>query len=407
MSEQINKVLADRAQSFSTSEQAQARYNIGAMAASASSEFAPASAGFSGVSANNGITGSGTTSSPIGLSSKVKFENSLSSTIIGPNQLDIHNHVGTSYLGGAFMTMNVNYNGGATSYMNVSSLKFTNSANVSEQVDLSSIQRWNGYSSNSGSLVQIQNYGGTAEAVSALLIDGDDPEGYCQVKADGTATGYLVAGPYLGTLNSCINGGAGVGDSATPVYFDTDGHAQACDPIPKYTEGTGISINTANQISWKYTVGRNLWLNQNDAIQTNIPGGQLDPTDYNWQVVGDFAGSFKLLARANTDGTYDVGLRYTASGMSSSFTLVGKQILADSGNTLTITKCNYFNSSVTYSGDRIGAHFNPSNYESMIIEGLAIIGSLYDFRVALWKDGNGTVHVAFTAIEVGKVGATN
>ena len=53
MSEQINKVLADRPQSFNSAEQQQARDNIGAMAASASSEFAPASAGFSGVSANN------------------------------------------------------------------------------------------------------------------------------------------------------------------------------------------------------------------------------------------------------------------------------------------------------------------------------------------------------------------
>ena len=42
MSEQINKVLADRPQNFSTAGQAQARTNIGAMAASASSLFQPA-----------------------------------------------------------------------------------------------------------------------------------------------------------------------------------------------------------------------------------------------------------------------------------------------------------------------------------------------------------------------------
>lgn len=147
MSEQINKVLADRPQSFSSGEQAQARDNIGAMAASASSEFAPASAGFSGVSTNNCITGDGTTSSPIGLSSKVKFENSLSSTIIGPNQLDVHNHVGTSYIGNSFINLSVNYNGGAESYMNASSVRFTDSANNTEVVDSSSIQRWNSYSS--------------------------------------------------------------------------------------------------------------------------------------------------------------------------------------------------------------------------------------------------------------------
>lgn len=150
MSEQINKVLADRPQSFSSAEQAQARDNIGAMAASASSEFAPASAGFSGVSANNYITGDGTSGSPLGLSSRARFENSLSATIIGPNQLDVHNHIGTSYIGNSFLSLNTVLDGGQTSYMNASALRFTDSAENSEQVDASSIQRWNSYSSMSG-----------------------------------------------------------------------------------------------------------------------------------------------------------------------------------------------------------------------------------------------------------------
>lgn len=142
----INKVLCDRSQSFSDVEKAQGRANIGAMAASASSEFAPASAGFSGVSANNYITGDGTTGSPLGLSSRAKFENSLSATVIGPNELSVHNHVGTSYVGNAFMNLSVNYNGGATGFMNPSALRFTDSANHSAQVDISSIDKWNSYS---------------------------------------------------------------------------------------------------------------------------------------------------------------------------------------------------------------------------------------------------------------------
>lgn len=146
MSEQINKVLADRPQSFDSAEQAQARDNIGAMAASASSEFAPASAGFSGVSANNYITGDGTSGSPLGLSSRARFENSLSATVIGPNELNVHNHIGTSYVGNSFITLNTVLGGGQTSYMNASSLVFTDSAESSEQVDASSIQRWNSYS---------------------------------------------------------------------------------------------------------------------------------------------------------------------------------------------------------------------------------------------------------------------
>lgn len=167
MSEQINKVLADRPQSFSSAEQAQARDNIGAMAASASSEFAPASAGFSGVSANNCITGDGTTSSPIGLSSKAKFEISWSSTVIGPNQVDVHNHIGTSYMGGSYLTMNNVLGGGQTSFMNASSLRFTDSAEHSEQVDASSIQRWNSYSS-----VSAGKYSASADLVLDHTAEG-------------------------------------------------------------------------------------------------------------------------------------------------------------------------------------------------------------------------------------------
>jgi hypothetical protein len=155
MSEQINKVLADRPQSFSSAEQAQARANIGAMAASASSQFAPASAGFSGVSANNYITGDGTSASPLGLSSRARFENSLSATVIGPNQVDVHNHVGTSYIGNSFLSLNSRLGGGVTSYMNASSLRFTDSADNTEQVDASSIQRWNSYSSMTGGLTGV------------------------------------------------------------------------------------------------------------------------------------------------------------------------------------------------------------------------------------------------------------
>ena len=216
MSEQINKVLVDRPQSFNSSEQAQARDNIGAMAASASSEFAPASAGFSGVSANNYITGDGTTSNPIGLSSKVKFETSLSATVIGPNQVDVHNHVGTSYIGNSFIDLSVNYNGGATGFMNASSVRFTDSANNTEQVDASSIQRWNGYSA--GSWNESGNplstgFGGSRVSAASQYNDGPgnwacrtvrmsgipDQNLYgFQTKPNGTATyGVNAAGAFL------------------------------------------------------------------------------------------------------------------------------------------------------------------------------------------------------------------
>lgn len=115
MSEQINKVLASTAQSFSTAEQKQARDNIGAMAsgdyvsastfntfsahvdsakqdASAMSSYVPFSAisadansaitsingssvgsTFTGVSAGNCISGDGTSGSPLGLSATAQW----------------------------------------------------------------------------------------------------------------------------------------------------------------------------------------------------------------------------------------------------------------------------------------------------------------------------------------------
>lgn len=99
MSEQINKVLADRPQSFTTAEQAQARANIGAMPASASSDFqqvtgmsayvpfsaisadagsaitsingSSVGAGFTGLSADSNFTGNGTPASALGLNTAV------------------------------------------------------------------------------------------------------------------------------------------------------------------------------------------------------------------------------------------------------------------------------------------------------------------------------------------------
>lgn len=78
------------------------------------------------------------------------------------------------------------------------------------------------------SIVQKLDYGDTsASTVSTLLIDADDPEGYAVVKCDGSNKGALVVGPYKSLLDSGINGGAGVGDSSTPIYVDTDGTFKA------------------------------------------------------------------------------------------------------------------------------------------------------------------------------------
>lgn len=179
-----------------------------------------------------------------------------------------------------------------------------------------------------------------------------------------------------------------------------------------YTAGAGLNETTLlpsgeYEFSWAYTVGRNLHINQDNAIQTKLPGGTLDPSSTSWQAIGDFAGAYRMLARANGDGTYDLGVSYFGQGASSTFTIIGQQIVAEpSSTTLTITKCNYINEPVDNLGTRIGSHFDPATMQSLTIEGHAYIGPLSDFRATLWTDGT-TVHAAFSAIEVGTVGATN
>ena len=80
----------------------------------------------------------------------------------------------------------------------------------------------------SGSVVKKIDYGeSSASTVSTLLIDSDDPENYSAIKADGSIKGYLVQGPYKTLVDSGINGGSGVGDASTPIYVDTDGTFKA------------------------------------------------------------------------------------------------------------------------------------------------------------------------------------
>lgn len=101
MSEIINKLLCDRQQSFTTAEQKIGRDNIGAMPASASSDFqqvtgmsayvpfssvsadansaitsingSSVGAGFSGISADSNFTGNGTSASALGLNTSINI----------------------------------------------------------------------------------------------------------------------------------------------------------------------------------------------------------------------------------------------------------------------------------------------------------------------------------------------
>ncbi|WP_295001944.1 hypothetical protein, partial [uncultured Fibrobacter sp.] len=80
MSEQINKVLASTAQAFSTAEQAQARQNIDAQKTIAYSyegnritAIDNSAVGLNSVSANNCISGDGSSGSPLGLSATAQW----------------------------------------------------------------------------------------------------------------------------------------------------------------------------------------------------------------------------------------------------------------------------------------------------------------------------------------------
>jgi hypothetical protein len=163
-------------------------------------------------------------------------------------------------------------------------------------------------------------------------------------------------------------------------------------------------------------IGRNLWLNQNFQVQTNLPGGHITlepPSSESWTEVGEFGGSYALMARLNTEAltTYvQVAMRYLASGYTSHYTFVGTQTVGTGSSVNTKIK-KYINTAVVYTPQPIGDYLTvtgSSNDDIWMLEGTMIAGSLHDFRCSIWYDSSDSkYHVAFTAIEVGKVGATN
>ena len=193
MSEQINKVLASTAQSFTTGEKKQARDNIDAMAASASSLFystSNPSAFISGVSRDSNLSGDGTDLSPLGLNTSITLSNNGESATLAYDQLKlaysdndpiISASNGTIYMSGhagnasSPYTANYDLQGmriyGSDTYNHItatasvyySGAEFqqgTDSANIKatgmtlhtnddgdQLVDASSVVRWNSYSS--------------------------------------------------------------------------------------------------------------------------------------------------------------------------------------------------------------------------------------------------------------------
>ncbi len=185
------------------------------------------------------------------------------------------------------------------------------------------------------------------------------------------------------------------------------------------TAGNGITVTPAaggNTVAWDYTVGRNLHVNQNNAIQTNLPGGIYNaPTAMNNSFTAlqgaDFAGAFRLACRHTTSGTYELALIYTASGMSTTITFIGTETVIGTDNSVTTHAAAYIGESAYYTpstrfGGNASTPFNPTSHKAIFYDGIAQIGPTSDCKIAIWND-NGTVKVSFVAIEVGKVGSTN
>lgn len=180
--------------------------------------------------------------------------------------------------------------------------------------------------------------------------------------------------------------------------------------VVDYIAGTGLSSSVDKQtgdvtFTWAYTVGRNLTVNPNGQICTAIPGAMGDASTaidaiFHPVTNGEFAGAYVLMTRKNADSTYDIGIRYIASGTSSTISFVGTETVIANDGTITVNPAVYMNQKVTYSGNKFGTTtFNPSTHKAIYYSGLAMIGPLSDTKIAIFKDAGDHVKVAFTSME--------
>lgn len=178
------------------------------------------------------------------------------------------------------------------------------------------------------------------------------------------------------------------------------------------TNTPGVKSYTGIQIDG---VGRNLHRNQNNYLQTNLPGGVFDApvsAGNNFERISgaNFAGAYMLACRHNASGTYEIGIAYTASGTSGTYWFLGTETVIGTDNSVTTNQAvynatAYYTPSNKFGGTQATA-FDPSIHKAIIYNGIGLIGPCSDCKIVIYNE-NGTVKLAFTAIEVGKVGATN
>ena len=242
-----------------------------------------------------------------------------------------------------------------------------------------------------------------------ILSDG-------RIKCDNSDVGLLVSEPAQYDNGKILvaywTGSPGIGSARWETL--------QLPTVVGYFAGTGLSSSTDQSgnvtFNWAYSVGRNLHLNQNGAIQTNIPGGTFDaPTAQSNSFVvlsgADFAGAYRLACRHNQNDTYELALSYSASGVSSTITFIGTETVIKTDNTVTVNQAAYIGEATYYTpstrfGGSASTPFDPTTHKAIYYSGVAGIGPLSDTKIAIWQD-NGAVKIAFTSIEVGKVGATN
>ena len=164
------------------------------------------------------------------------------------------------------------------------------------------------------------------------------------------------------------------------------------------------------------TAGRNMNLNQYGAMQTNLPGGLFDApanqsNDFERLNNADFAGAFRLACRHSIYDKYELAIAYTASGMTSSYSFIGTETIIGTDNSVTTKQAVYLAEPCYYTptskfGGFAATSFDPTIHKAIIYDGIGQIGPTSDCKIAIYTDANSNVKIAFTAIEVAKVGST-
>lgn len=202
-------------------------------------------------------------------------------------------------------------------------------------------------------------------------------------------------------------------------------YANTIDSCPIFSDRSTKDAN-GDQIDTTYlkianmpaipTAGRNMNLNQYNSFQTNLPGGSFDApanqsNSFDRLTGANFAGAYQLACRHNTSDKYELAIAYTASGMSSSYSFIGTETIVALDNSVTtkqavyLAEASYYTPTMKFGGSAATA-FDPTAHKAIIYDGLGLIGPLSDCKIAIFSDANSNVKIAFTSIEVGKVGST-